>query len=456
MVARSRIITSRLALVAGAAAMLVPALAQAQGDNPDPAFQRVWARTDLPVQRAMVDRSWVWGPRPNATLTEPDVDSPGGMRQVQYYDKSRMEVNDPKADSNSQWYVTNGLLVVEMISGQLQLGSDSFETRTPAQVPVAGDISDAGHAPKYAVLANVASLLDNEHRAQPANGTPVTATLSEDGKVGVLPTAVGNLPRMQYFERITGHNVPDVFWSFMNTQGLVYENGSFHTRQVFDWVYTLGYPITEPYWINIKIKGKPTGVMMQAFQRRILTYNPENEPAWKVEMGNVGMQYFGWRYGTVAPPTPSPAPGGIVLQTRHFTFTGPFLTRQYSSIHDPLYTAVTTDQDWKQLWQRHTALVEANIPSPTVDFTREFVVAAFWGDKPDSCYTLNIGDVRLSGGNITVSVNTAVRDGPCLTVITQPHDFAAISRSALTGSSYTVDFVDNTGKLLQETTASFR
>src|SRR5690242_13364662 len=102
---------SRWVLMAGAGAMLIPALAQAQTTqtSPDPAFQRVWARTDLPVQRAMVDRSWVWGPRPNATLTEPDVDSPGGMRQVQYYDKSRMEVNDPRVDANSQWYVTNGL-----------------------------------------------------------------------------------------------------------------------------------------------------------------------------------------------------------------------------------------------------------------------------------------------------------------------------------------------------------
>lgn len=445
-----------MALLVGTSALIVPALAQAAPTASNPAFQRVWARTDLPVQRAMVPRSWVWGPHPNASLTEPDVDSPGGMREVEYYDKSRMEINDPRLDSSSQWYVTNGLLVVEMISGRMQLGAERFEPRTPAHVPVAGDLNDPGNAPDYAALAGVASLENDDHRAQSAIGTPVTATLSADGKVGILPTAEGNLPRMQYYERITGHNVPDVFWSFMNSHGLVYENGSFRDGLVLDWVYTLGYPITEPYWIDIKIKGEPTRVMMQAFQRRILTYNPENEPAWKVEMGNVGMQYYAWRYGNVPGPTPSPTPGGTSLATRHFSLPGTFRSRQYSSIHEPLYAALATQQDWKVLWERHASLVDASIPAPAVDFTSEFVVAAFWGDKPSSCYTLNIGDVTAAGDRIVVAVNTDVKKGPCLTVITQPHDFAAVSRVTLKAGSYQVDFVDNLGHLVQHATLNLR
>ena len=43
---------------------------------------------------------------------------PGGSRLVQYFDKSRMEINNPGGDPTEPWYVTNGLLVVEMIAGR--------------------------------------------------------------------------------------------------------------------------------------------------------------------------------------------------------------------------------------------------------------------------------------------------------------------------------------------------
>src|SRR5689334_16806784 len=109
----------RALALAGVAAMVVPALgfAAPSPDSPNPVFQRVWARADYPVQQGAAPRSWLWGPRANANIKEPDVDSPGGQREVQYYDKARMEINDPNADRNSPWYVTNGLLVVELISG---------------------------------------------------------------------------------------------------------------------------------------------------------------------------------------------------------------------------------------------------------------------------------------------------------------------------------------------------
>ena len=38
-------------------------------------------------------------------------------------------------------------------------------------------------------------------------------------------------------------------------------------------------------------------VLVQAFERRIVTYTPDNPPGWQVEMGNVGQHYHGWRYG---------------------------------------------------------------------------------------------------------------------------------------------------------------
>ncbi|MEZ4568871.1 MAG: hypothetical protein R2849_00770 [Thermomicrobiales bacterium] len=73
------------------------------------------------------------------------------MRQVQYYDKSRMEITDPTVDPNSIWYVTNGLLATELITGRMQLGNNRFDDRAPANVNVAGDANDP-NGPTYATF----------------------------------------------------------------------------------------------------------------------------------------------------------------------------------------------------------------------------------------------------------------------------------------------------------------
>jgi hypothetical protein len=69
-------------------------------------------------------------------------------------------------------------------------------------------------------------------------------------------------------------------------------------------VFALGYPITEPYWTVIRIAGHDYLVLLQAFERRVLTYTPANPPGWRVEMGNVGRHYQDWRYA--APPRGCP------------------------------------------------------------------------------------------------------------------------------------------------------
>jgi hypothetical protein len=89
------------------------------------AFQKVWERTDKLVADHAVGRSWFWGPEANTATMEFYRDAPGGTRLVQYFDKSRMEINNPAGDPNSPFFVTNGLLVVEMISGRMQVGDSS-------------------------------------------------------------------------------------------------------------------------------------------------------------------------------------------------------------------------------------------------------------------------------------------------------------------------------------------
>src|SRR6478672_11983941 len=64
-------------------------------------FQRVWERTDSLVVAGGASRTWFWGPKANTgAMTEPHKESPGGTRLVQYFDKSRMEINNPDANPN--------------------------------------------------------------------------------------------------------------------------------------------------------------------------------------------------------------------------------------------------------------------------------------------------------------------------------------------------------------------
>ncbi|MGI8588132.1 MAG: PQQ-binding-like beta-propeller repeat protein [Chloroflexia bacterium] len=269
----------------------------------DPAFARLWTRTDQLVAAHMVNRSWFWGPAPfSPGITEPYSEGKGGSRLVQYFDKSRMEINNPNADKNSAFYVTNGLLVIELISGREQVGDSSYVTRLPSKTNIAGDLDDT-NAPTYSGFAGVSNTTLGDHKATDLTGRAATATISRDGTVGNDPgkTVYTGLNFVHY-EAGTGHNIPAVFWDFLNARGTVIENGQSVQAQVISpWFYASGLPISEPYWSRVKIAGKPTDVLIQAFERRVLTYTPANADPFKVEMGNVGRHYFDWRYPNVAP-----------------------------------------------------------------------------------------------------------------------------------------------------------
>ena len=61
---------------------------------------------------------------------------------------------------------------------------------------------------------------------------------------------------------------------------------------------TPGYAISPVIIAQVPVGGKPTTVFIQAFERRVLTYNPNNPLAFRVEFGNIGQHYYKWRYGT--------------------------------------------------------------------------------------------------------------------------------------------------------------
>ncbi len=126
------------------ATVLLNAMPAAAVDFAHPAFKRVWDRTNSIVASGQVSRTFFWGPAPGAAAQEQYVDAPSGTqtRLVQYFDKSRMELNNPTGDPNSPFFVTNGLLTIELISGQMQIGNNAFVNRFSANIPISGDIDD--------------------------------------------------------------------------------------------------------------------------------------------------------------------------------------------------------------------------------------------------------------------------------------------------------------------------
>src|SRR3954451_19103618 len=190
----SALIGTALVVALGVWASLVaqagaaPPAAPAGANFADPTFERVWGRTDYLVSIGQVARTWYWGPAPGAALLEPYDEGPGRVHQVQYFDKSRMEINNPSGDPNSKWYVTNGLLTIELISGRIQVGNTRWVSKAggPAQIPLASDTDDP-NAPTYASFVNLANTPLGDHRAGDRTDQPVVESVTRAGQVLAAP-----------------------------------------------------------------------------------------------------------------------------------------------------------------------------------------------------------------------------------------------------------------------------
>ena len=293
-----RFVTGRLAAISGSMLILASYLtllpipsAAATSSFGDPHFQSTWSYNDQVVANQTVNRTWMWGPQPNGdAIVEPYWDSTAGWRLVQYFDKTRMEITHPNGDQSSIWYVTNGLLAKELITGNMQIGDDKFVQYAPAQVNVAGDANDP-NGPTYATFNALMGF------AALPNGLTITQTVDRSGSVsddnslasyGVTALDVGSP---------TNHSVASVFWDFMTSSGPVETDGNVVSDRLFpNAFYATGYPLTEPYWTRVLVGGIQKRVLVQVFERRVLTYTPDNSDGWKVEAGNVGQHYYTWRY----------------------------------------------------------------------------------------------------------------------------------------------------------------
>ncbi|MGI8857829.1 MAG: hypothetical protein ACR2JW_18995 [Thermomicrobiales bacterium] len=256
---------------------------QASSAYADPQFDAQWKQGEAITPN-------FWGPLANAKDVPPEQDkeATGGTRTVQYFDKGRMELTNGK--------VTNGLLATELVRGQIQAGDATFTPQAPPAIPIAGDPDNPG--PTYATLATKAVSLLTASTAK--TGSPVSTTVSATGDVTNPTGTAAPETTISAFDDTTKHNVPKVFADYRTKAGL----------------QTIGFGISEPFMATVKVAGTQKPVMIQVFERRVLTYTASNDPAFRVEMGNIGQHYYQWRYpsGAQAAPAASSAaasPSGV-------------------------------------------------------------------------------------------------------------------------------------------------
>jgi hypothetical protein len=260
-------------------------------------FVQVWERTDRPVADLVEARTWIWGPGGFSTLMTEQYDDED--REVQYFDKSRMEMPTDDAEAeDSPWFITQGLLATELMTGQLQLGDAQFVDHEPSQRSAAGDPQDVT-APTYAVMG------DQIERAPRTGGAVIIEHIN---RVGVITEDEARFAGYGVYDVDDAYtpvdgidkNIASVFWEFMTSEGVVYQDGQFVESNLFlNAFYAVGYPKTDAFWADVLVGGNVQDVLIQCFERRCLTYTPGNPEGWEVESGNIGQHYYHWRYDEI-------------------------------------------------------------------------------------------------------------------------------------------------------------
>lgn len=192
------VVASVLCIVAALAA-LFPSAAPAAVPVEIAAFATQTARTEEKIPN-------FWGPPVEAARQERYTDAPDGTRTVQYFEKARMELAPAG--------VTNGLLTVELITGQRQFGDTRFGSFAPSALSIVGDTDNPW--PPYKALGakvfpeNVPQSDERITIVYKADGT-----FTHDAKLGAKPGAAAGGYVTDPGGRFA-HNIPAAFWPYLH------------------------------------------------------------------------------------------------------------------------------------------------------------------------------------------------------------------------------------------------
>lgn len=179
---------------------------------------------------------------------------------TQYFEKGRIEDHTGESP-DPNWQFLYGLLVDEMQTAR-------------AQIPIGGEASTLSYGPSPSSLINVYDQALEERREAPPPGFTGDTMTRNDGSVFV--------PYSQALRPGPGHYVSPIFWPYINRRD-IFPGG---------WLHDVGLPMTEPI-TAVVTKGTMANrnILVQVFQRTILTYDPLNPTDFQVERANVGSDY---------------------------------------------------------------------------------------------------------------------------------------------------------------------
>ncbi|HYO48227.1 MAG TPA: GerMN domain-containing protein [Chloroflexia bacterium] len=166
---------------------------------------------------------------------------------AQYFEKGRLEDHRHEA-TNPAWGFAYGRLTAEMITcgAYWQVQGTSF------------------------LYANIERA--NNPRLR---NTPPTGFLG-----GTAATGRGIfVPYDSHLNPAPGYYVPQYFWDYINRADL-FPGG---------WLHDVGLPMMDFDKATAYKETGPREITVQAFERAVLTYDPQNPPEWRVERANIGV-----------------------------------------------------------------------------------------------------------------------------------------------------------------------
>jgi hypothetical protein len=247
----------------------------------DPAFARYFNQPDPLAQ------SLLWGSGPLLSVVEPYTGAPGNRRLVQYFDRGRMEMasSDDSSGGALTYEVTQGLLVREMASGNVQVGNDAFVQGDPASLPIFGT-GGANPGETALTYADFASFVAERAGDRTNSERSLIEQWIEPGRRAWVATPPMEVRAARYVD-VTGHNIPDVIVAWFDRE-------PFGDVSVQD---ALGYPITEAFWV-VSGKGSAGISLIQLYERRVIVYTPDLPEGERFTLTNAGRHYYRWRYGS--------------------------------------------------------------------------------------------------------------------------------------------------------------
>jgi hypothetical protein len=88
---------------------------------------------------------------------------------------------------------------------------------------------------------------------------------------------------------------------------------------------------------------------------------------------------------------------------------------------------VKNESDWDKVWIQAKGRIDPLPARPTVDFSRQYVIAAFMGERPSSGFRIEISAIEKRGNILDVYIKKYETPG-MLTVVTNPFYLARLPK----------------------------